>query len=121
MNSPRTRWSAPALLAGVVLLFAVTTDAPAQEASETLRACYVPGTGTLCGNGAPGLPCACLWEAHVEVPGNLRGVAGGPGRAGPPGEPGPDGPPGLRAAPGAGRLPCTRCVDNGSLQVLTDP
>lgn len=94
VKRPRIAWSRSALLAGVVLSLAATTDAAAQEATQTLRACYVPGTGTIYRIGAPGLPSSCLSDAHVEFTWNAQGAAGEPGPAGPPGPPGSRGRPG---------------------------
>src|SRR5690606_29983171 len=79
-------------------------DAAAQTSPpDTIRACYVPATGTIYRIGAPGLPSTCFSREHVEFWWN-RGAPAGPqgpeGPQGPQGPEGPQGPPGPQGPKG---------------------
>ena len=70
---------------------------PAQAASDTLHACYVPASGTMYRIKAANSPAACVDPAHVAFSFNAKGPAGEAGAAGPAG---PAGPPGAAGAQG---------------------
>jgi len=67
MTHRRAGWSLWFVL--VVLLLGVVGVEPASAQQtpppDTIRACYVPATGTIYRIGAPGLPSSCLSQAHV--------------------------------------------------------
>jgi len=76
-------------------------DAAAQTSPpDTIRACYVPATGTIYRIGAPGLPSTCFSREHVEFWWNRVAPAGPQGPEGPAGPPGPPGPEGPQGPPG---------------------
>jgi hypothetical protein len=59
-----------------LMQFLLPTGAQAQ-ASETLHACFVPGSGTVYRIAAPGLPAECLASEHVRFSWNPLSGAGG--------------------------------------------
>src|SRR5690606_40560805 len=85
-----------ALLVGLGARDAVAQTSP----PDTIRACYVPATGTIYRIGVPGLPSTCLSREHVEFLWNRVAPAGPQGPAGPAGPPGPPGPEGPQGPPG---------------------
>src|SRR5690606_37028202 len=100
-------------LAAALLVGLGARDAVAQTSPpDTIRACYVPATGTIYRIGVPGLPSTCLSREHVEfwwnrvAPAGPQGPAGPAGPKGDKGDPGPQGvqgPPGPQGPAGAGR------------------
>jgi hypothetical protein len=89
-----------AILAAVVLAV-LPAAARAQQvaASDTIRACYVPASGTIYRIGVAGGPAACH-GSHIEMKWNVAGPAGAPGPAGPVGPAGPKGEDGAAGAAG---------------------
>lgn len=87
------RCAAPALL--VPLLLALPAAARAQQSTvaDTIRACYVPASGTIYRIGVAGGPAACH-GGHIEMKWNVAGPAGPQGEAGPAGAKGDTGPKG---------------------------
>lgn len=87
-----SRTAATSLLA-LFVAGAVPSAASAQQAAaaDTIRACYVPASGTIYRIGVAGGPTACHAN-HVEMKWNVAGPAGTPGPAGPQGDAGPAGP-----------------------------
>jgi hypothetical protein len=79
----------------VVIAAAVPSMLRAQQAAadDTIRACYVPASGTIYRIGVAGGPTACRGN-HVEMKWTVSGSAGAQGPAGPQGETGPAGPQG---------------------------
>jgi hypothetical protein len=72
---PRTL---PLLLLLLPLLAPPLRPAEARaQASETLHACFVPGSGTVYRIAAPGLPAECLASEHVRFSWSTLGTAGG--------------------------------------------
>lgn len=69
-------------------------------AAQSIRACYVPGSGTVYRVGAPGAPDACTAGAHVEFAWEATGVGGPSGPVGATGPTGPVGPQGPAGADG---------------------
>lgn len=104
----------PALAALVVFGAPAARPASAQTTPpDTIRACYVPATGTIYRIGAPGLPSSCLSQEHVAFSWNRVGPAGpaGPqGPMGPEGPPGPPGPQGEKGDPGPQGPPAPRAI-----------
>jgi len=102
----RRRGRRPSWLVLLALLLGVADARPAsaqETVPDTIRACYVPATGTIYRIGVPGLPSSCLSQAHVAFAWNRvgpQGPAGPAGPAGPEGPPGPQGPPGPEGPPG---------------------
>jgi len=98
------------VLRGIALLAAVAAAAipsalRAQQAAvdDTIRACYVPASGTIYRIGVAGAPTACH-GSHVEMKWNVAGPAGPqgePGSPGPKGDTGPAGPQGPAGPAGA--------------------
>ena len=82
----------------VPLLLALPAVARAQQstAADTIRACYVPASGTIYRIGVPGSPTSCH-GSHIEMKWNVAGPAGA---AGPQGVTGPAGPKGEDGAAG---------------------
>ncbi|HEX8851794.1 MAG TPA: hypothetical protein VF761_19860 [Gemmatimonadaceae bacterium] len=94
--SPITGARRPIRLPSFILLLlgvALPAGARAQTAPEpeTIRACYVPASGTIYRIGTEGGPSACR-GGHIEMKWNIAGPAGAQGPAGPQGEAGPAGP-----------------------------
>ncbi|HET9002949.1 MAG TPA: hypothetical protein VFN39_03005 [Gemmatimonadaceae bacterium] len=87
-----SRIAATSLLA-VVAGTAIPAAAGAQQApaENTIRACYVPASGTIYRIGVAGGPAECR-GGHIEMQWNVAGPAGTQGPAGPQGEAGPAGP-----------------------------
>jgi hypothetical protein len=83
---------AAALLLAVVAGAAIPSAARAQQAAadDTIRACYVPASGTIYRIGVAGSPTACHGN-HIEMKWNVAGPAGAKGDTGPAGPPGPQG------------------------------
>ena len=94
--------NAAASLLAVVVLAAIPSAARAQQAAadDTIRACYVPASGTIYRIGVAGGPSACHGN-HIEMKWNVAGPAGAQGPAGPKGDAGPAGPPGPQGETGA--------------------
>jgi len=90
------RWSWLLLAALFALCGPGVQGAGAQQqqgtASDTIRACDVPGGGTMYRVGVPGLPATSNSKAHTEFEWNVMGPVGPAGPAGPAGPPGPPGP-----------------------------
>ena len=82
-----------ASLLAVVAGAAIPAAARAQQApaDNTIRACYVPASGTIYRIGVAGGPAECR-GGHIEMQWNVAGPAGTQGPAGPQGEAGPAGP-----------------------------
>jgi hypothetical protein len=89
-------------LLAVVVAAAIPSAIRAQQATvdDTIRACYVPASGTIYRIGVAGGPTACHGN-HIEMKWNVAGPAGAPGVAGPKGDTGPAGPPGPQGEAGA--------------------
>jgi len=93
---------AVAALVALVFAAAIPSAARAQQAAadDTIRACYVPASGTIYRIGVAGGPTACH-GSHIEMKWNVAGPAGTPGPAGPQGDAGPAGPQGPAGPTGA--------------------
>lgn len=87
-----SRAAATSLLV-VIVGAAIPSVVRAQQAAadDTIRACYVPASGTIYRIGVAGSPTACHGN-HIEMKWNVAGPAGAQGVAGPQGEAGPAGP-----------------------------
>lgn len=84
--------AAPSLaLLGLAALAPAAAHAQQVTATDTIRACYVPASGTIYRIGVAGGPTACH-GGHVEMKWNVAGPAGAQGPAGPQGEAGAAGP-----------------------------
>lgn len=101
-NIRKTLQLAAAALLTVVAGAAIPSAARAQQAAadDTIRACYVPASGTIYRIGVAGGPTSCHGN-HIEMKWNVAGPAGAPGVAGPKGDAGPAGPPGPQGEAGA--------------------
>jgi hypothetical protein len=99
------------ILAGFAASLTTTATARAQNQAvpDSVRACVVPGTGTIYRIGASG---GCLATTHTLLTWSTRGPAGVAGPAGPTGAAGPAGPPGPS---GASALPCNGCITTPSI------
>jgi hypothetical protein len=75
----------------VLISMAVAPVYVTAQSSNTLRACLIPGTGTLYIIGQSNTPAACVAPAHVELSFN---------RVGPQGPIGPEGPAGVQGEAG---------------------
>ena len=86
-----SRIAAASLLA-VVAGAASPSAARAQQAAadDTIRACYVPASGTIYRIGVAGSPTGCHGN-HIEMKWNVAGPAGAKGDTGPAGPQGPQG------------------------------
>jgi hypothetical protein len=94
------RIAAGSLLA-VIIAAALPSAVRAQQAAadDTIRACYVPASGTIYRTGVAGGPTACHGN-HIEMKWNVAGPAGAPGEAGPAGPKGDAGPAGPQGPAG---------------------
>ena len=92
-NVKRCSRIAAASLLAVVAGAAIPSAARAQQApaDNTIRACYVPASGTIYRIGVAGAPTECR-GGHIEMQWNVAGPAGTQGEAGPAGPVGPAGP-----------------------------
>ena len=92
---------AAASLLTVVIAAAAPAAANAQQAAadDTIRACYVPASGTIYRIGVAGGPTACHAN-HIEMKWNVAGPAGPQGEAGPAGAKGDTGPAGAQGPAG---------------------
>lgn len=89
------------MLATTVALFvSLSSTAGGQAAADTLRACFVPGSGTVYRIKVPNTPAACVATSHIEFSFNAKGTQGDVGPAGPKGDAGPAGPKGDAGAKG---------------------
>lgn len=98
MRASRTSRHAGAVITAFLLAAAAPALARAQQSTspETIRACFVPASGTIYRIGVEGGPTSCH-GGHIEMSWNVAGPAGAAGPVGPKGAdgaPGPAGPAG---------------------------
>jgi hypothetical protein len=89
----KVQWTSAMLLLVTTVTVPAAVRAQQPTAADTIRACYVPASGTIYRIGVEGGPVACH-AGHVEMKWNIAGPPGAPGIAGPQGEAGPAGPKG---------------------------
>jgi len=92
MNSFTTASTPRLFLAALAFAAALPIAAHAQAptTADTIRACYVPASGTIYRIGVAGSPTACH-GGHIEMTWNVAGPAGAPGAPGEKGEKGDKG------------------------------
>src|SRR5438309_11635021 len=102
MLSPQRIAGACALVA--VLISPSVSRAQSVSPTDTIRACYVPATGTVYRIKASGAPGSCQASSHIEfwwVGQGTPGATGPTGAAGPTGATGSTGASGATGAAGA--------------------
>ena len=110
MRASRTARRTGAVITAFLLASAAPAVAHAQSTQpETIRACFVPASGTIYRIGVEGSPTSCH-GGHIEMSWNVAGPAGAAGAPGPKGEDGAPGPAGPAGPAGTGGLLPARAV-----------
>src|SRR5438477_10277487 len=107
---PSATMQAPRRFAGffalaVIVFSPAVSRAQSVSPTDTIRACYVPATGTVYRIKTSGAPGSCQASSHIEfwwVGQGTPGATGPTGAAGPTGPTGSTGGPGATGAAGAG-------------------
>lgn len=86
--------------AAATIVTTVASPTLAQTSADTVRACYVPSSGTIYRVQATGTPTACAHASHVAFSFNMYGPEGPKGDPGDKGDKGDKGDTGNTGAPG---------------------